>query len=594
MHDWSWQPTDAPETWAVDSSITIPAVLTPWPVSELRSPKVKVVNRSPKSARPGVVSFPLGQDKISVTSFTFPQADQPRRPPLHDAVTTTTPRLSASQAMPPGRPGRGVRIKPPDDVIKLDDRLYYLLQPSLDALLSDSSLSFPFLPFPYQLEGVAFLYPRQHAILADEMGLGKTMQAITAIRLMTHLRQIRRILLVCPKPLVSNWQREFGQWAPELPLTVVEGDKQRRDWQWKLPDSIITIANYELLVRDSELLSSPKIHFDLVVLDESQRIKNRTSTTSQVVRSISRSRSWALTGTPVENSAEDLVGIFEFLSPGYLRTGMKPRNIGRAVGDYVLRRTKDKVLADLPPKLFRDAQIELTPEQRESYQRAENDGVVRLSEMGGDLTIQHVFELILRLKQICNFDPVTGASAKLERLTADLEECTESGRKAIVFSQWVESLLTLRGRLGRFGVLEYHGRIPQRRREQTIEQFRDDPNVNVLLMSYGAGGVGLNLQFAGYVFLLDRWWNPAVEDQAINRAHRIGVAGPVTVTRFLTVNTIEERIDQILQEKRELFDTIFSGTEPARNLGLSQKEIFGLFNLHWPTDTDHHLGERPV
>ena len=548
MHDWSWQPSATPETWSVDLTIDAGRATTPWPATELQLPRVEVIDRSPHDARPGVVSVSLAPPKIAVTSFSFPLAGCVRqRRQLNDAVAVGGPRLSAAKALPRDRSARPVRVRLPNDVIKLEDRLYYLLQPSLDTLLRDGSLDFPFHPFDYQLEGIAFLYPRQQALLADEMGLGKTMQAITAIRLMVHLRQLRRVLLVCPKPLVTNWQREFAQWAPELPLTIVEGNKQRRAWQWNLTDSIVTVANYELLMRDREILADPNTEFDLVVLDEAQRIKNRASATSQVVRSIPRSRSWALTGTPVENSPEDLVGIFEFLAPGFLNSEMKPRAMGRAVADHVLRRTKDKVLAALPPKLCRDAEIDLTPEQRESYQRAEEEGVVRLAEMGGDLTIQHVFELILRLKQICNFDPVTGASSKLERLTADLEECVASGRKALVFSQWVGSLLTLRERLARFGVLEYHGRIRPRQRDATIEQFRDDPSKHVLLMSYGAGGVGLNLQFASYVFLLDRWWNPAVEDQAINRAHRIGV-------------------------------------ERAQKLGLSQQVIFGLFNLNFPSD----------
>ncbi len=189
---------------------------------------------------------------------------------------------------------------------------------------------------------------------------------------------------------------------------------------------------------------------------------------------------------------------------------------------------------------------------------------------------------MLRLKQICNFDPASGASSKLERLEADLEEIAGSGRKAIVFSQWVGTIDRLLGPLGRFGPLCYHGRIPARRRDDVIRRFRDDPDAHVLLMSYGAGGVGLNLQFAGYVFLFDRWWNPAVEDQAINRAHRIGVTGPVTVSRFLVLDSIEERIDRILQEKRELFDAIFSGAAGPGKLGLTQQEVFGLFQLNCP------------
>ncbi len=457
------------------------------------------------------------------------------------------------------------------------------MQPPLQTLIADNSLQFPFVPFPYQFEGVAFLYPRVAAVLADEMGLGKTMQAITTVRLLLRAGQIRSVLLlICPKPLVTNWQREFTLWAPELPVTVIEGDQAKRQWQWGLPDAPVKIANYELLVRDRSIVADAALRFDLVVLDESQRIKNRHGTTSEVVRSIARGRSWALTGTPVENSPDDLVGIFEFVAPGHISSDMKPRAMGRAVGDYVLRRTKDRVLADLPPKLFRDADLQLTPEQRQTYQLAEEEGVVRLTEMGGKATIHHVFELIIRLKQICNFDPPTGESSKLERLSADLDEVAASGQKAIVFSQWVETLSTLAQNLRRFGPLEYHGQIPSKKRDDVIRQFRDDRRRHVLLISYGAGGVGLNLQFAGYVFLFDRWWNPAVEDQAINRAHRIGAAGPVTVSRFLMLDTIEQRIQQILEEKRELFDTIFSDTRPHASLGLTQQEIFGLFKLRSP------------
>ena len=376
------------------------------------------------------------------------------------------------------------------------------------------------------------------------------------------------MLLVCPKPLVTNWQREFTLWAPELPLSVIEGEQARRRWQWQQNDTPIKIANYELLQRDRELVAELGLQFDLVVLDEAQRIKNRDSATSRCVRQLPRRRSWALTGTPIENSPQDLVGIFEFLSPGYLSDAMKPRRMGAAASDYMLRRTKDKVLTDLPPKMFRDADVELRPSSATATRLAEKEGVLRLTEMGDSATIQHVFELVLRLKQICNFDPATGESTKLERLAADLDEVAASGRKAIVFSQWVTTLETLaQTTWPHFEPLVYHGRVPPRQRDAVLEQFRDDPERHVMLLSYGAGGVGLNLQFAGYVFLFDRWWNPAVEDQAINRAHRIGAAEPVTVTRFLALDTIEQRIDQILREKREMFDTIFSDVDPQPQTG---------------------------
>jgi SNF2 family DNA or RNA helicase len=429
---------------------------------------------------------------------------------------------------------------------------------------------------------MAFLMPRHGAVLADEMGLGKSMQAISSIRLLVRSGQARRVLVVCPKGLVSNWTRELADWAPEILVAVIEGDQQRRRWQWSLADVPVKIANYEALVRDRDLIAELGLSFDLMVLDEAQRIKNRSSQTSEAVRSVPRRRSWALTGTPVENSADDLVGVFEFIAPGHLNERMSPKAMGAAAADHVLRRTKDKVLKDMPPRLNRDERIELSPEQRETYRRAEEEGVLRLADLGQEATIQNVFELVLRLKQICNFDTFTGESAKLECLESDLEEIQASGKKALVFSQWVETLGRLRGKLSRFGALEYHGGMSTTARDEAIRQFKHEKKHSVLLLSYGAGAVGLNLQFSQYVFLFDRWWNPAVEDQAINRAHRIGAAGAVTVTRFLSANTIEERIDEVLRRKRDLSDTILSQAEAPAASGLTQEDLFALFKLAPP------------
>ncbi|MDO5552868.1 MAG: DEAD/DEAH box helicase [Planctomycetia bacterium] len=570
------------------------AALTSPPGKGIPSYSVRITE---KVSRPKIIHFPLTHHKPPrVTSFTFgpdvhsddkndeKNADRPSR---QLGLATASCADSAAKETRPDFcdfSGEATRIRVPNDLIRIEDRLGYILQPPLESLLDRKSLAMPFEPFSYQKQGVGFLYSAQFAILADEMGLGKTMQAITTIRLLLRTGQCRRILLVCPKPLVTNWKREFELWAPEVSLAVIEGKSERRKWLWQLADVPVRIANYELLHRDREFFDLPLEEgaklFDLVVLDESQRIKNKNSVTSEAARAIPRRRNWALTGTPVENSSEDLVGIFEFLSPGFLTSGLPPSRICRLVGDHILRRTKDMVMSDLPPKLFRDATIELVGEQWESYRLAKEDGEIRLNAMGDSLTMHHAFELILRLKQICNFDPATGESAKLERLVADLEEVVQSGRKAIIFSQWVETLIRLKGALREFHPLEYHGRIPSKDRDGIIEKFRNDPDSPVILMSYGAGSVGLNLQFAQYVFLFDRWWNPAVEDQAINRAHRIGAAGPVTVTRFVTAGTIEEKIDRILQEKRLLSETILSGAQGLNlSLGLNQQEIFSLFNL---------------
>ena len=526
---------------------------------------------------PTVIPIRVPSLKPQSKGFLFPESSQ-WKPPQPAAA----PKPSRKQLKRRMEKLKRHRIEPPGEVVKLRDRLYYRLQPPLEQLVGSGQLSFPFDPFAYQLDGIAFLFPRYAAILADEMGLGKTMQAISTIRLLLCSGQIRSVLLICPKPLVSNWQREFRVWAPEIPLATIEGNAATRVFQWRSGEVPVKVANYELLMRDRETILDDDVHFDLVVLDEAQRIKNRSSTTSEIVRAVSRTRSWALTGTPVENSPDDLVGIFDFLSPGYLRPGMPIDELAKASRDYVMRRTKAMVMDDMPPKLFRDAELQLTQEQWARYESAETEGVIHLEELEQSLTIQHVFELVLRLKQICNFDPVTGSSVKLERLVADMEEVAASGKKAIVFSQWVDSLRRMRPALDRFGPLEYHGRIPHKQREGVIERFKNDPRSSVILMSYGAGSVGLNLQFCEYVFLFDRWWNPAIEDQAINRAHRIGARGAVTVTRMLAMDTIEQRIAAVLDRKREMFDQILGGAAGSSRGGLTREEIFGLFDLRAP------------
>jgi len=555
---------------AADLALGVPRILA---AADLRLPLPRALALPVADATPAVLRVELHEGAPAVRSFHF-------SPP---ALGTAAPAAPADRDHKPAhRSTRRTRIAPPQDVVKLSERFFYLLQPDLETMLQAGRLEFPRQPFPFQLDGMAFLVPRHGAVLADEMGLGKSMQAISSIRLLVRSGEARQVLVVCPKGLVSNWTRELADWAPELVVAVVEGDPQRRRWQWSLPDVPVKVANYEVLVRDRDLVAGLGLSFDLVVLDEAQRIKNRSSQTSEAVRSVVRRRSWALTGTPVENSADDLVGIFEFVAPGQIHDRMQPRAMGAAVADHVLRRTKDKVLDDMPPRLNRDERIELTAEQRETYRRAEEEGVLRLADMGREATIRHVFELVLRLKQICNFDTATGESAKLDCLQAELEEVQASGRKALVFSQWVETLGRLRENLGRFGALEYHGGMSTTARDEAIRRFRHEKRHSVLLLSYGAGAVGLNLQFSQYVFLFDRWWNPAVEDQAINRAHRIGAVGAVTVTRFLSADTIEERIDEVLRRKRDLSDAILSQAEAPGASGLTAEELFALFKLAPP------------
>ena len=363
-----------------------------------------------KTARPQVVSARFRPRKPRVKSFWFAPtetgkpADSSSKKanklfdPYADLVVpgdkesgATDESTNASSKKPCTR----TRLKPPSDVIKLEDRLFYLLQPPLENLLADRTMEFPFEPFTFQYAGIAFLFPRHNAILADEMGLGKTMQAISTVRMLLRAGYIRDVLLICPKPLVTNWQREFKTWAPEVTVSVIKGNQHQRRWHWKADTTMVKVANYELLTRDEEFVIDPDRKYDLVILDEAQRIKNKGNSTSQVVQRIPRRRSWALTGTPIENGIEDLVGICEFAAKGSVTSGMTPREVRTNVKDLILRRTKDLVMKDMPPRLMRDAEIPLSPEQQITYDGAENDGVMRLNDLGDKLDIKHVFELVL-------------------------------------------------------------------------------------------------------------------------------------------------------------------------------------------------------
>ncbi len=506
---------------------------------------------------------------VSTQGWRFPSPDNP--------LPEAPPQAPVANAS--GSSKAKTRVKPPSDMVMFKDRLLYLLQPPLENLFANKQVELPFPPYPYQIKGIAFLMPRHAALLADEMGLGKTAQVIIALRLLFQSGLIRRTLIVCPKPLVINWTRELKLWAADLPFEVIGGDAAARKAQWFASNCPVKLVNYELLSRDEEFVTDPEVHFDIVVLDEAQRIKNRDAKAARVARSISRDRSWAMTGTPIENRIDDLINIFAFVDPERVPAETPAKLLPDLTRDAILRRVKEDVMTDMPPKVIQDVFLELSPAQRESYDLAEKDGIIHLNELGDTISVQHVFELVLRLKQICNFDPRTGESVKLDQMIADMDEVADNNRKALVFSQWVEPLETLAEALAAFGPMQYHGKIQQRERQPILDRFKADKGKHVLLMSYGTGSVGLNLQFVNYVFLFDRWWNPAIEDQAINRAHRIGQKETVFVKRFICQNTIEGRIAEVLEKKRQLFEEMLGQNGPPPSLGLNEKEIFGLFNV---------------
>ena len=389
------------------------------------------------------------------------------------------------------------------------------------------------------------------------MGLGKTIQAIAALRILVRQGKVESALIVAPVGVLLQWRQQLRAWAPELSLATVAGAREHRIGRWQSRAEVYLVG-YEVL-RNDRTLPGPfgpawRV-WDLVVADEAQRIKNEDTEVSFVLKGLQRRRTWALTGTPVENSAEDAASILDFVAPGQLDRREMMVGLRRTLSDVQLRRRRTEVLPELPPKTSVPIDITLGPVQRAAYDRAERDGRVWLCSLGSDITIAHVLELILRLKQICNACPQTGASAKRDDLLLRLAGLVAAGEKVLVFSQFVAEpfgVAMLARHLAPYRPLVLRGGMTAAARDQAITAFQRDPGRMVMVLSLRAGGVGLNLTAASAVVHFDRWWNPAVEAQAEDRAHRIGQARPVQAFAYLCSGTIEQRIGEILIEKRAL------------------------------------------
>jgi SNF2 family DNA or RNA helicase len=438
---------------------------------------------------------------------------------------------------------------------------------------------------PFQVDGVKALLAQDGLLLADEMGLGKTVQAAAALRLLARAGEVRQALVVCPAPLLTQWSRELGRWAPELRIALVRGPAGERHYLWRA-EAAVWLVGYEALREDVAWGRIPADRvWDVVVLDEAARIKNRDSDTSRVARRLPRKRAWALTGTPLENSGEDLRTLLDFLDgPGEgLRAGsIEPRDLRRRLAACQLRRLKRDVLPELPHKSSQDVLLDLGRAQRAAYDRAEQEGIVHLRELGAEARVEHVLALLMHLKQICNADPASGASVKVDDLANRLERVVAARERALVFSQFTSDGAgcgLLAAALRRFRPLVYTGALDQRQRDEVINRFQHDESCSVLILSLRAGGVGLNLQAASYVFHFDLWWNPAVEEQAESRAHRFGQSLPVSVYRYLCTATIEERINAILATKRQLFTDLVEGAGLDLQRVFTRAELFGLFGL---------------
>jgi len=476
--------------------------------------------------------------------------------------------------------------------MSLAKRLTYLLQPPLESFLGEQAIvEWPHPFFEYQRDGIRALVERDVLLLADDMGLGKTVQAAAALRILFRLRRIESALLVVPASLVLQWRRELRLWAPELRTSTIRGSAAERALQWQYPVHV-HLTSYETVRSDfTENVNSPPRRrvWDVVVLDEAQRIKNRDSETSRVCKRLPRRHAWALTGTPLENQIDDLASICEFLQPWQNGEDLPRLSAGAELFDrqrsLQLRRKKSEVLTQLPPKTVIEVALGLKGEQRVSYDRAEQEGILRLKGLGEGVRITHVLELITRLKQICNTCPASGESAKLDDISARLETLAAEGHRALIFSQYTEAhgVREIMNSLERFLPVSYTGALSMAERDHVITVFKENPTRKALVLSLRAGGQGLNLQEASYVFHFDRWWNPAVENQAEDRAHRLGQASPVTVYKYICENTIEERIDGILRGKQALFDQLVDDVSIDLKTHLSAAELFGLFGLEAPS-----------
>ncbi len=465
----------------------------------------------------------------------------------------------------------------------------------------------------YQSAGLSWLaFLRQWglgACLADDMGLGKTIQVIA---LLLHERAMgngrRPALLICPTSVVGNWQRELTRFAPDLNVLAYHGAVRK---QVNLADQAarhdVVISSYALLHRDEKHLAEVK--WGDVILDEAQNIKNPGTKQAQAARKLNAQWRAALTGTPVENRLSELWSIFQFLNPGYLGSErdfqerfarpiermsdpLATQRLKSLVGPFILRRVKTdpNVISDLPEKNEMKVYCNLTKEQATLYQAVVRDSLQRIEEAEGIDRRGIILATLMKLKQVCNHpaqflgdgSALPGRSGKLARLTEMLDEARAVHERVLVFTQFAEMGQMLKGYLQEVvndEVLFLHGGTPAKARDKMVERFQNDPNGPlVFILSIKAGGTGLNLMRANHVFHFDRWWNPAVENQATDRAFRIGQTRNVQVYKYLCAGTFEEKIDDMIERKKALAESIV-GTSEAWITELTTAQLRDLLAL---------------
>jgi SNF2 family DNA or RNA helicase len=454
---------------------------------------------------------------------------------------------------------------------------------------------------PYQLKGVSWLaFLKQFgfgACLADSMGLGKTIELIT---LLLHEQQkelplgvsLAPTLLICPMSIVGNWQKELQRFGPSLDVMIHYGPERLADEAFtdEARKHDVVITTYALALRDKEQLKG--IEWENVVIDEAQNIKNETAKQTQAIKQLSARNKIALTGTPVENRLSELWSIMEFLNPGYLGSGKDFRNnfaipieryhnpeqsaaLKRLIQPFVLRRLKtDKtIIQDLPDKMEMNVFCNLTQEQASLYEAVVKEMMEKIELAEGMERRGLILATLTKLKQVCNHpahflsdkSSLPHRSGKLARLEEMLEEVLEGNEKALIFTQYAEMGEMLQQHLQeRFGceILFLQGKTPKKQRDLMVQRFQEEQHgAPLFILSLKAGGVGLNLTAANHVFHFDRWWNPAVENQATDRAFRIGQTKNVQVYKYVCIGTLEERIDQMIEQKKVLAESIVGSGE---------------------------------
>ena len=460
----------------------------------------------------------------------------------------------------------------------------------------------------YQVKGfnwLWFLYQYGlNGILADDMGLGKTLQALALLKKAKEVDGPMPTLVIAPTTVVFNWENEIQKFTPDLTCLKIQG-ADRNSLFKEIPNYDIVITSYALVRRDIKKLKKHKFRY--VILDESQNIKNAISQTAQSVKELVSDHKLALSGTPIENKLEELWSVFDFLMPGFLfnvaefnyryvtpimerQDKTVEKRLKLQIFPFILRRMKRDVAKDLPDKVENMAYCELTDEQKDFYLEvldSTKEELFKSIELNGlEKSRMSIFSALLRLRQICchpklyDKEHVKGViqSGKFEYLKGMLAQIIEEKHRVLLFSQFVDMLDIIKGWLDREGIKYEYLTGKTKDRESAVNNFNNNPNIPIFLISLKAGGTGLNLTGADYVIHYDPWWNPAVEDQATDRAYRIGQTKKVFVYRLITKNTVEEKIQKIKGRKRDLVDSVVSiDRNITKSLTMDDiKEIFSV------------------